>query len=462
MAHIPTGSRDSFGSKIGIIAAAAGSAVGLGNIWRFPYVAGNNGGGAFLLVYLGFVLLIGVPVMLSEFTLGRKAQLNAFGAFKKLAPKSFWYLVGVMGILAAFTILSFYSTVAGWTLQYLLESIRTGFHGSTSESLNNDFDSFIHQGWMPVLYQLLFMFLTAYVVFSGVKNGIEKSTKLLMPLLLIIIIILGINSILLPGGAKGLAFLFNPDFGKINREVILEALGQAFFSLSIGMGVLITYGSYIQKDNNLSSTAMTVSLTDTIIAVLAGVAIFPAVFAFSVSPDQGPSLVFVTLPLVFEQMVGGYIFAILFFILLAIAALTSTISVLEVVVAYLVEEKNMSRLSATLLSAISITALGIGCTLSQGPLSNELTFFDKSLFDWMDYVSANILLPFGGLLIVIFTGWVIGRKKIYTEISNENTLNLPFFNLFFFIIKFIAPIAISLVFLNNLGIIDKIAELINQ
>lgn len=453
MSYIPSGPRDSFGSKIGIIAAAAGSAVGLGNIWRFPYVVGENGGGAFLMIYIGFVLLIGVPVMLSEFTIGRKAQLNAFGAFKKLVPKSFWYLIGVMGIVAAFTILSFYSTVAGWTLQYLIESIQTGFKGSTAESLESDFSSFTQGGWLPIIWQLAFMFLTGFVVYSGVKNGIEKYTKLLMPLLLIIIIVLGINSILLPGGGKGISFLFSPDFSKITGEVVLEALGQAFFSLSIGMGVLITYGSYIQKDDHLTSTAITVSLTDTAIAILAGVAIFPAVFAFNVNPDAGPSLVFVTLPLIFEQMAGGYFFAILFFVLLAIAALTSTISVLEVVVAYLVEEKNISRLMATIISASSITLLGIGCTLSQGPMANEFTVFGLSLFDLMDYISANILLPFGGLLIVIFTGWVLGRKKIYDEISNEGTLKMPLFNFFFFIIKFIAPIAILLVFLNNLGII---------
>jgi NSS family neurotransmitter:Na+ symporter len=453
MAQIPTGSRDSFGSKMGVIAAAAGSAVGLGNIWRFPYVVGENGGGAFLLIYIMFVIVIGIPVMLSEFTIGRTAQLNAFGSFRKLAPKSFWYLIGVMGIVAAFTILSFYSTVAGWTLQYLIDSISTGFQGVTSESLSKDYDGFIEGGWIPVLWQLLFMFLTAFVVYSGVKNGIEKYTKLLMPLLLVLIIGLGINSILLPGGEKGLAFLFNPDFSKITGGVVLEALGQAFFSLSIGMGVLITYGSYIQKKDNLGSTAVTVSLTDTAIAILAGVAIFPAVFAFNVNPGEGPELVFLTLPLVFNQMAGGYFFAIVFFSLLAIAALTSTISVLEVVVAYLAEERKMSRKKATIISASAITLVGLACTMSMGPLKEALTFFEMSVFDWMNYLSANVLLPFGGLLIVLFTGWKLDRKLLREELSNKGNINIKWFDLFFFIIRYIAPVAIFLVFIDNLGII---------
>ncbi|MBN2747503.1 MAG: sodium-dependent transporter [Bacteroidales bacterium] len=448
--------RDSFGSKLGIIAAAAGSAVGLGNIWRFPYVVGENGGGAFLLIYIGFVLLIGVPVMLAEFTIGRKAQLNAFGAFRKLAPKSLWFLIGVMGIIAAFTILSFYSTVSGWTLQYLLEASKTGFVGSTNESLQTDFNSFMANGWLPVFWQLLFMGLTAFVVYSGVKNGIEKYTKFLMPLLLIIIIVLGINSLLLPGGAKGLEFLFKPDFSKITMSVVLEALGQAFFSLSIGMGVLITYGSYIQKSDNLSNTAISVSLTDTLIAILAGVAIFPAVFAFNVNPGEGPGLVFITLPLVFEQMTGGYFFAILFFLLLAIAALTSTISVLEVVVAYLVEEKKMTRLKATIISASSISLVGVICTLSLGPLKNELILFGMSFFDLMDYVSANILLPFGGFLIVVFAGWVLGRNQLHNEISNNGVLKASLFNFFLFVVKYLAPIAIALVFINQLNLFDAL------
>ncbi len=452
MAHIPSSGRDSFGSKIGVIAAAAGSAIGLGNIWRFPYVLGNNGGGAFLIIYLIFVIGIGVPVMVSEFIIGRRSQRNPYGAFVKLAPGKPWYLVGIMGILAAFTILSFYSTIAGWTLEYLTEAVSTGFQKMDKTSLNQNLTNFINNGYRPVIWQLVFMFLTGYVVYAGVKNGIEKYTKILMPILLVIIIVLDINSVLLPGAHKGLTFLFKPDFSKINGSVVLEALGQAFFSLSIGMGTLITYGSYIQKKESLGNTAVSVSLADTLIAVLAGIAIFPAVFSFGINPEAGPSLVFVTLPLIFEQMTGGYFFAILFFSLLAIAALTSTISVLEVVVAYLSEERNMSRKKATVISSAAISLLGIGCTLSQGPLP-ELHVLGKSLFDAMDFLSANILLPLGGFFIVLFVGWQLKRLEVLDELSSGGQHKVAFFRVYLIIVRFLAPIAILLVFLNNLGVV---------
>ena len=444
--------RDSFGSKLGVIAAAAGSAIGLGNIWRFPYIVGNNGGAAFLMIYILFVIGIGVPVMLSEFVIGRRSQKNPFGAFKSLAPKTPWYLVGVMGIIAAFTILSFYSTIAGWTVEYLVEAFSSGFQGMDKETLSNNLSEFQHNGFKPVLYQLLFMFMTGFVVYSGVKNGIEKYTKILMPILLVIIIIIDINAILLPGASEGLNFMFKPDFSKISGSVILEALGQAFFSLSIGMGTLITYGSYIQKKDNLGNTAIEVSIADTLIAILAGIAIFPAVFSFGITPDAGPSLVFVTLPLIFEQMTAGYFFAILFFVLLSIAALTSTISVLEVVVAFLSEEMRMSRKKATIISAGAISFLGIFVTLSQGPMP-ELAFFGRDLFDWMDFLSANVLLPLGGLCIVLFVGYRMGRSEVYDELSNGNTLKVALFKIYFVIIRYIAPIAIILVFLDSLGII---------
>jgi NSS family neurotransmitter:Na+ symporter len=444
--------RDTFGSKLGIIAAAAGSAIGLGNIWRFPYVVGNNGGAAFLTIYFAFVIGIGVPVMISEFIIGRRAQRNPFGAFRKLAPKTSWYLVGIMGIVAAFTILSFYSTIAGWTIEYLREAFATGFQGMDKETLNTHLNEFQNNGYLPVFYQLIFMFLTGFVVYSGVKNGIEKYTKILMPVLLVIIIIIDINALMLPGSAEGLKFLFQPDFSKITTSVVLEALGQAFFSLSIGMGTLITYGSYIQKKNDLGITSVQVSIADTFIAILAGIAIFPAVFSFGITPDAGPSLVFVTLPLIFEQMAGGYFFAIIFFILLSIAALTSTISVLEVVVAFLSEEMKMTRKKATLISASLISVLGVFVTLSQGPMP-ELAFFGKDLFEWMDFLSANVLLPLGGLMIVLFVGWSMNRKDVFDELSNGNTLKVVLFKVYYVIIRFIAPVAIILVFLDSLGII---------
>lgn len=445
--------REVFSSKLGVIAAAAGSAVGLGNIWRFPYVAGENGGGAFLLIYLAFILAIGLPVMLSELTIGRRAQLNAFGSFKKLAPGKPWYLVGLMGIVAAFTILAFYSTIAGWTLEYLLQAIKNSFSGQSSDQLKQSFETFQSSALRPIIWQIVFMFLTGAIVFAGVKKGIEKYTKILMPLLVVLIIIMSIRAVTLPGAMAGLEFLFKPDFSKITWDVVLDALGQAAFSLSIGMGTLITYGSYIQKNNNLSKTALQVSIADTTIAILAGVMIFPAVFAFGIDPAEGFGLVFIVLPNIFEQMVGGYFFSILFFILLTIAALTSTVSVLEVVVAYFAEELKMSRKKATIIASIAITFIGLFATLSFGPLA-DLKLLDKTIFGWFDFLSANILLPLGAIFIVIFLGWFLGKDVVKDEISNKGELSVKLLGLFMIIIKFIAPIAITLVFLYGLNVIS--------
>ncbi|MCG8409936.1 MAG: sodium-dependent transporter [Bacteroidales bacterium] len=453
MADVDFSNRDSFASKFGVIAATAGSAVGLGNIWRFPYVAGESGGGAFVLIYLAFIFIIGVPVMLSEFIIGRKAKQNAYGAFKKLAPGKPWFVIGLMGIVSAFLILTFYSTIAGWTLEYIVQSVSNSFSGKSSQELKASFESFQSGTFRPIMWQVIFMILTAGIVLAGIKDGIEKYTKVLMPLLFVLIIVMCIRAVTLPGASKGLEFLFKPDFSKITWGVVLEALGQAAFSLSIGMGALITYGSYIQKDNNLSSTAIKVSITDTLIAIFAGIMIFPAVFAFNLEPDEGFGLVFIVLPNIFEQMAGGYYFSIVFFILLAVAALTSTISVLEVVVAYFVEELKISRKKATFIGALSITILGIFCTLSFGIL-NDVKLFGKTMFGLFDYISANILLPLGALLIVLFLGWYLGKEKIKEELSNSGTIKLRFFSVFLFLIKYIAPIAIALIFLNSIGLIQ--------
>lgn len=463
MANIPSSGRDGFSSKFGVIAAAAGSAVGLGNIWRFPYVAGENGGGAFLLLYVIFIALIGIPVMLSEFTIGRRAQANPFGAFLKLKNGKPFIVVGIMGIIAAFFILAFYSTVAGWTLEYIYKAIANAFEGKTTDELGTMFSDFHTGTFMPVFWQVIFMVLTAVIIFAGVKGGIEKMTKLLMPMLFLIIIVLCVGSVLLgentdpDTGAKignsldGLKFLFYPDFSKINAQAILAALGQAFFSLSIGMGVLITYGSYIQKDNNLSSTAVQVSIADTMVAILAGVAIFPAVFYFGYSPESGPGLVFKVLPGIFQQLPGGYIVGILFFVLLAIAALTSSISVLEVVVSAMVEELKMKRVPATIISTAAITLFGVLCTLAFGPLKG-VVIAGKNIFDLLEFSASNILLPLGGLLIVIYLGWFLGKRNLHDELSNSGTIKVRLFQIFLFIVRFIAPIAILAVFLNGLGV----------
>jgi neurotransmitter:Na+ symporter, NSS family len=446
-----TGQRDGFSSKFGVFAAATGSAIGLGNIWRFPYVVGENGGAAFLLIYLGFVFLIGIPVMLSEFTIGRKAQLNAYGSFKKLAPGKPWYIVGLMGIVAAFTILAFYSTVAGWTLEYVYQSFVNLFANRGETNPANVFNEFHTGTTRPLLWQLLFMVLTAGIILGGVKKGIEKYSKILMPVLFLILVILCVRSLTLPGAAEGLAFLFRPDFTKINADVILNALGQAAFSLSIGMGALITYGSYIRKNNNLTKTAFQVSIADLTIAILAGVAIFPAVFAFNVAPEAGAGLVFIVLPSIFQQMAGGAIFEFMFFILLTIAALTSSISILEVVVAYFVEEFKIKRVKATFLATFAIAIVGVFATLSFSSLSN-FKIFNLTIFDSLDFLSANILLPLGALLIVLFLAYFYPLNKTKEEISNNGKLKLYLFSVYVFVIKFLAPIAITIVFLKGIGL----------
>lgn len=441
--------RDGFGSKLGVIAAAAGSAIGLGNIYRFPCEVGENGGAAFLLFYLIVVIFLGLPVMLSEMVIGRRSQSNSVGAFKKLAPKTKWHLVGYMGVLCGFLIFAFYSTVAGWTLEYIVKAVTNSFQGKDLTTIEQEFTAFHDMGWRNVLWQAVFIFLTGFVVFRGVQNGIEKYSKILMPVLLVILIILGIRSMTLPGGKEGLAFLFKPDFSKITGKVLISALGQGFFSLSLGMGVLITYGSYVKKDDNLTTTAFSVVLADTAIAILAGLVIFPAAFSFGVKPEAGMGLVFNTLPMLFNQMAGGYWFCLIFFVLLAIAALTSTISLLEVLVAYLSEEMHLKRNLATIVACAGTMLLGVFASLSL--MSNTpFAIGGRPVFDLMDYISSNILLPVGGVLIVIFVGWKLGKQKFFDEVSNEGTIKASLKKIIFFIIRYLAPVAIAIVFISGL------------
>jgi NSS family neurotransmitter:Na+ symporter len=444
--------RDSFGSRLGVIAAAAGSAVGLGNIWRFPYILGENGGGAFLIIYLLIVFAIGIPVMMSELVIGRRSRRNPVGAFRTLAPGKPWFLVGMMGIVAAFMILAFYTAVAGWTLEYIYQTLIGGFTGKNSTELATMFESFRSESLRPALWFSVFLLATAGIVLGGVRKGIEKSTKIMMPLLLILLIVLCVKSLTLPGAGKGVEFLFKPDFSKITGTTVLMALGQAFFSLSIGMGTLITYGSYIPGNNNLATTAVQVSMVDLIIAIFAGIAIFPAVFAFGISPESGEALTFIVLPGIFQQITGGMAFAFAFFFLLAIAALTSTISVLEVIVAYFSEQLNISRRKAIIIATASMFVLGISASLSWG-LMRDVKLFNLNIFDLFNFTTANILLPLGGLLIVAFLAWFLPGGDTLDELSNGGTLKLKYYRLFRFLIKFIAPVAIALVFLNGLGLV---------
>ncbi|HJX71592.1 MAG TPA: sodium-dependent transporter [Bacteroidales bacterium] len=460
--------RASFSSKFGIIAAAAGSAIGLGNIWRFPYILGEGGGGAFLLVYLLFVIFIGIPVMLSEFIIGRSTQMNPFGAFKKLAPKRPWFIIGIMGIIASFIILAFYGVVGGWTLEYLYKSVLNQFSGKSAEEVSQIFEGFRSNSYRPLLWQVIFMGFTFLIVVAGIEKGIEKYSKILMPILVLLLIVIAIRSVTLPAVSEklnpgeGLKFLFNPDFSRLNAKAVFNALGQCFFSLSIGMGALITYGSYIKKNDNMGSSAMIISLSDTFVAVLAGIAIFPAVFALGFDPQQGESLVFKILPAIFQNMPGGYFVSILFFICLFVAALTSAISLLEVVVTTFVEELKMSRKKASIIASLLITVLGGICALSWYTFRDlAVNTLDKStgqmvhfnFFMIFDYVACKFMLPIGGLLIVVYLGWFHGKKNIRMELSNQGALKVAYFNVLMFLIKFVAPVAITFIFLNETGIL---------
>mgnify|MGYP003807572027 FL=1 len=444
--------RDSFSGRFAVVAAVAGSAVGLGNIWRFPYLVGQNGGGAFLLIYLLCVAVIGIPVMTSEFIIGRSAQLNPYGAFKRLAPGKPWCLIGIMGVAAAFMILAFYTTVAGWTLEYFYQSLTGNLMGKTDTELTGMFDDFLSSSFRPVLWFVIFMCFTAYIIISGVKKGIEKYTKIMMPFLFLLLIVLCIRSLTLPGGKAGLHFLFHPDFSKITPKIILEALGQSFFSLSIGMGTLITYGSYIKKDENLLASAGYITLADALVAVLAGIAIFPAVFALGGSPASGTGLTYIVLPGIFDKMPMGSVFSVVFFLLLSIAALTSTISVLEVIVAYLVEELKMSRKKATVAASLSVSVLGVITVLSFGVFGN-ISILDRNLFSFLEFLTSNIMLPVGGLFIVMFIGWFYSRDLTNDELTSGGLLKGRLIPAFIFIVKFVAPVAIAFVFLYSLGII---------
>lgn len=445
--------RTTFATKLGVIAAAVGSAVGLGNIWRFPYEAGQNGGGAFLLIYLICVVVLGIPLISSEFLLGRNAQANVGGTFRKLAPRSNWKGIGYLSVLSSFLILAFYTVIAGWTLEYVYQALTSGFDGLSSTQLKEAFSDFSSDTYRPLIWLAIFLGANYVIIIAGVKNGIEKASNIMMPLLFLLLLIFCVRSLFLPGAYEGLSFLFKPDFSKLNSTVFLRALGQAFFSLSLGMGCLVTYGSYFNKETKLVKTAVTVSILDTLVAILAGVMIFPAVFSFGISPTAGPDLVFITVPNVFQQMPGGYIWSILFFLLLAVAALTSTISMFEVITAFIEEELKMSRKKATKWVIGTAFIFGVICSLSIGPWKN-FTVFDRTIFDLFDFITANILLPLGGLLVSLFVGYRLNKKIAYFELSNRNSFPIWYFSTFLFILRYIAPVAITLIFLSGLGVFE--------
>jgi NSS family neurotransmitter:Na+ symporter len=449
----PKEKRAVFGSRLGITLVTVGSAVGLGNIWRFPYMLGSNGGAAFLSVYLICTIVLGLPVMIAEFYIGRHTKCNAAGAFKVAAPNTKWSIIGYNGVLAALLILGFYSVIAGWTLEYVFQSLTGSFGNKSVAEFELDFSVFASGVFRPVFWTLLFIGITHYIVTTGVKNGIERSSKMLMPLLFIILIVLCIRSLTLPNAMVGIEFLFKPDFSKIHSSVLLSAMGQAFFSLSVGMGCLITYASYFNDKTNLQRTAFEVTIIDTMVAVLAGIMIFPAVFNFGIEPTAGVELVFITLPNVFSRMALGNLWACIFFLLLSVAALTSMISLHEVATAYLHEEHKLTRRRAALYVSLGISILAIISSLSFGILKN-FTIFGLSFFDLLDYVTAKLMLPFGGMLICIFVGWRVDKKILKVELVNKGTVMFYFFSTYRFLLKYVAPIAIGLVFLNELGLMN--------
>ncbi len=443
--------RGNFGSSFGVLVAMAGSAVGLGNLWRFPYLVGTNGGAAFICIYLCFVFLICLPIMFSEFIIGRRSHANAIGAFKVLAPHSKWGVVGIVSLLGALFILSFYSVVGGWTINYLIRSLTFSISSMDTVALTNLFEEVSTTTFLPIVFVFIFLAITALIVIAGVEKGIEKYTKIMMPALFIMVIIIAVRSITLPGAGSGLSFLFKPDFSKINGDTFLAAMGQAFFSLSLGCGTIMTYASYVKKNENIIRASTLTAISDTIFAIIAGVAIMPAVFAFNISPTEGPGLVFKTLPFIFNHITGGSIISILFFFILFIAAITSSISLLEVAVAYMKEEFKMSRKMAALICTALMMVTGTLSSLSQGVLS-DIHIFGLNFFDFFDYVSSNILMPIGGLLVVLFVGWRLDKAIFLEELSNSGKLSytLSFLNLIRFIVKFLAPVVIAIIMISGI------------
>lgn len=438
--------RGNFGSKIGAVLASAGSAVGLGNIWRFPTECGSNGGAAFILIYLLCVFVLAMPVMVSEFVIGRASRSNTVGSYRVLAPGKPWVVSGFMGVLAGFLVLSYYSVVAGWTLDYTVESLCGGLMGGGDFAAI--FADFVSNPWRPVVFMGLFLGLTHLVVSTGVEKGIERYSKVMMPLLMVIVLVLIGFSLSMPNAAEGVSFMFRPDFSKVTKDVVLSAMGQAFFTLSVGIGTLATYASYFSRETRLVSSAASVCVIDTLVAISAGLIIFPAVFSVGVDADSGPGLVFITLPYVFDKALGDmpvveYVFSGLFYVLLLIAALTSSISMHEISTAYIHETFRLSRRRAALIVTGVCFVMGVACSLSFG-LWSELRVLGMTFFDLFDFLTAKFLMPLGGLLICTFVGWDMNKRVVREQLDSRLT---PLLMVLF---SWIAPIGIGIIFIYGL------------
>lgn len=446
--------RGQWASNIGFILAAAGSAVGLGNIWKFPYLAGVNGGGAFVVIYLAMVVIIGFVIMLGEMAIGRNTHLSAVGAYKKLSEK--WAFIGFIGVIVGFCILSFYSVIGGWVLNYIYKYLTGGIVGAEAGTY---FSGFISGTTGPIVWHLLFMILTCVIVLKGIAGGIEKASKFMMPALFILLIVVALRSVTLDGAMEGIEFFLKPDFSKVTIETVMAALGQAFFSLSLGMGAIITYGSYLGKTENLEKNAIIIPAIDTAVAILAGFAVLPAVFAFGFEPGVGPSLMFITLPSVFDSMPFGQFFGILFFILILFAALTSAIALLEVVVSFIIDNFKIGRKRATIIISIIIFIIGIPCSLANGPVMGDFLIFGYNFFDFMSFLAESVLMPLGGLLMCIFIGYVWGVDNISNEISCNGKYRFRSKPFFIIMIKYVAPALIFIIWLNAIGVLPYIMKI---
>ncbi len=441
--------RSQFATKTGVIAATVGSAVGLGNIWRFPYEAGVHGGSVFLIVYVACVLLIGIPVMVAEFSIGRSTHKNAFGAFDALRSGTPFRFVAYMGIIASLMILSFYSVVAGWIIEYLYQAIIGLFSRQDPDSYADMFASFISNPYRSVIWTLIFLVLNFLVLRRGVEKGIERISNILMPILFIILIVFCINSLMMPAAKEGLQFLFNPDFSQFSPSLVISAMGQAFFSLSLGLTCLLTYASYFSDDTPIVRSASIIAFLDMLVALMAGVMIFPAVFNYGMTPEAGPKLVFEILPSIFAQMPGGHVWFVAFFLLLSFASITSTISMSEISITFFMEEYKMSRQKATSVNTGIAVVFGSLCALSFGVM-RDVKIFGMTIFDLFDYVSSNILLPLGGILICLFVGWVLDKRFLRNEITNHGRLPARIVTPLRICICYVAPIAIAIIFIYGL------------
>lgn len=435
-------------SRLMFVLAASGSAVGLGNIWRFPYVAGENGGGAFVMVYLACIFLVGIPIMVSEILIGRSARQSPINAMRTAAEASnatsCWQLLGWMGVLAGFMILSFYAVIAGWVLAYIFQLASGMFTGSSGELAKSAFDGFVGNVWEVLAWFTVFIGITISITARGVSSGLEVAVKYLMPILFFLLVVLVIYAAFASGHfLEGLQFLFSFDFDKLSWNSVLVAMGQAFFTLSLGMGAIMAYGAYMPKDASIVGTATLIALMDTGVALMSGLVIFPLVFANALESSAGPGLMFITLPLAFGQMAGGQFFGCVFFILVAFAAITSAISLVEPAIAWIVEKLNTTRLIAALLVGGCVWLLGLGSVFSTNIWSDVFIFGEMTFLDTMDYVTNNIILPLGGILIALFAGWILSSKIIDEELMADRWL----YPIWQFLTRFIAPIAVSIVFI---------------